>query len=101
MTSLYDNTQTAVLATALTAAKEGTKLYNGSQCRLKKQTKQNNKETVDAGMKQQDSPLCDGSLLSATFLSAEAMASEGTRGLSTYLGFRIGPAGMNHRHGGE
>ena len=31
-------------------------------------------------------------MLSATFLSAETMASPGTRGLSTYLGFLIGPA---------
>lgn len=34
-------------------------------------------------------------MLSATFLSAETMASEGMRGLSTYLGFLIGPASMN------
>lgn len=52
-------------------------------------------------MKQQDSPLCEGSLLSTTFLSAEAMASEGTRGLSTYLGFLIGPTGMNQRYRGN
>lgn len=36
-------------------------------------------------------------MLSATFLSAETMASEGTRGLSTYLGFLLGPASMDRR----
>lgn len=40
-------------------------------------------------------------MLSTTFLSAEAMASEGTRGLSTYLGFLIGPAGMNQKYRGN
>lgn len=35
--------------------------------------------------------------MSATFLSAETMASEGTRGLSTYLGFLIRPATTNRR----
>ncbi len=37
-------------------------------------------------------------MLSVTFLSAETMASDGTRGLSTYLGFLIGPASMNQRY---
>lgn len=46
----------------------------------------------------QDSPFCLDSLLSATFLSAEAMASEGMRGLSTYLGFLLGPVSMNQRY---
>lgn len=48
-----------------------------------------------------DSPFCLESLLSATFLSAEAMASEGMRGLSTYLGFLLGPVSMNQRYRGR
>lgn len=81
----------------VTAAEEGKKLYNAHKKKHYLNKATNSKERV----KEPDSPLCDGSLLSATFLSAEATASEGMRGLSTYLGFRIGPAGRNHRHGGE
>lgn len=37
-------------------------------------------------------------MLSVTFLRADTMASEGTRGLSTYLGFLTGPASTNRRY---
>lgn len=54
-------------------------------------------EAPKSSMKQNpNSPLCGGSLLS-TFLSADTMASEGIRGLSTYLGFLIGPVGVKRR----
>lgn len=59
---------------------------------------QKHKQTCTQVNEKQNSPLWEDSLLSATFLSAETMASEGTRGLSTYLGFLIGPAGTNRRY---
>ncbi len=59
---------------------------------------QKHKQTCTQVNEKQNSPLWEDSLLSATFLSAETMASEGTRGLSTYLGFLIGPASTNRRH---
>lgn len=37
-------------------------------------------------------------MLSVAFLRADTMASEGTRGLSTYLGFLTGPASTNRRY---